>query len=36
MQGLDTALFQFLTAGPTAPGWVVLLATFMASAVALR
>lgn len=33
MQSLDTALFQMITAGPDAPGWLVMLATFLASAV---
>lgn len=33
MQALDTALFQMLTAGPGAPGWLVVLATFLASAI---
>lgn len=31
MQSLDTALFHLLTAGQNAPGWVVLLAGFLAS-----
>ena len=33
MQALDTFLFQLLTAGPAAPGWLVLGASVLASAV---
>ena len=33
MQALDNALFQLLTAGTAAPGWMVLVASVLASAV---
>lgn len=33
MQALDTFLFQLLTAGPSAPGWLVVVASVLASAV---
>ena len=33
MQALDTKLFHLLTAGPDAPGWLVLVASGLASAI---
>lgn len=33
MQAFDTLLFQMLTAGPAAPGWLALVASVLASAV---
>ncbi len=33
MQALDTFLFQLLTAGPSAPGWLVVVASVLASTV---
>lgn len=33
MQAFDTFLFQLLTAGPAAPGWLVLVASVLASVV---
>ncbi len=33
MQALDTSLFQLLTAGPDVPGWLILVASALASAV---